>query len=379
MSLKTLVLGCISSPHGINHRPYANVPGSLWLKGFCQGLQANGARVELISHVPDRAFPYGKLFPQGEDHLDSEFPTRCCSYVNTKGLRPFTLARQYIAAVRESLKREPSDLLITYNPSSQHIAAGRWLTQNTKTKWISILLDPPEQNFDADWQRYIREYGPASAYVFLSWSAFQDFPLSNKHHLDAGALPPVASEKPCFQKKPYTLLYSGKLEPTFGGSGLFLEFFREMRSPDFRFVLCGKTRDQRIIDAAAKDERIDLRGFVPDDTLHDLCKEADGFFNIRPPDHPDSPFIFPSKLLFYLKYQKPVFSLHTSGIAPHYQDLIYFPEENTPEGLAALVESFPKTGLQTWPARQKRLSHYLLNDGTWKSKTHVLLNFCKTL
>jgi glycosyltransferase involved in cell wall biosynthesis len=376
---KILVTGIISSPDAINQRTYANVPGSLWLKGFCQGLKANGAKLELISHVPDRLFPYGELVPRNKLYLDEEFHTNHILYPNLPMLRTPALRIQYLIMSKKHFLKTHFDYVISYNPSPQHVAVGRWATKNTNAKWISVLLDPPEQNFDGDWNRYRNTYGPATVDVHLSWKSYVDFPGISKFHLDAGAETEVSCNKILFKDKPFKVLYSGKLEPTYGGSGLFLEFFKNCSSPDFQFILCGRVHDLRILEYAKTDSRILIKGFVSDTELNILCKDADAFFNIRDPHHVDNPYIFPSKLLFYLKYNKPIFSLHTPGIAPHYHDLMYFPEENTPLGLSQLVENFTNKYFQDWPLRKIRISNYLSHEGTWKSKTHALLAFCQSL
>jgi glycosyltransferase involved in cell wall biosynthesis len=115
-----------------------------------------------------------------------------------------------------------------------------------------------------------------------------------------------------------TLLYTGRLEQTLR----FVSAFH--RSPiEATLVLTGGGEDaEELKSLAATDERIALRGFMPDDAFAQEVDRADFMLNLRDPAWPGAPYSFPSKLFEYLIYGKPVISTRMAGIPAEYFDLL---------------------------------------------------------
>jgi len=111
-----------------------------------------------------------------------------------------------------------------------------------------------------------------------------------------------------------TLLYTGRLEQTM----TFARAFH--RSPiDATLVLTGGGEDAAELQSlAAADERIRLKGFMPDDAFAQEVDRADFMVNLRDPDWPGAAYSFPSKLFEYLIYGKPVISTRMAGIPDEY-------------------------------------------------------------
>ena len=82
------------------------------------------------------------------------------------------------------------------------------------------------------------------------------------------------------------------------------------------------------------DSRITFFGLVPENKLVDLCRKALIFVNPRPNNIPGNDMNFPSKLLEYLSYGKPVLSTWTPGISDDYKGIIEVFDQETPQCLA---------------------------------------------
>jgi glycosyltransferase involved in cell wall biosynthesis len=87
--------------------------------------------------------------------------------------------------------------------------------------------------------------------------------------------------------------------------------------------------------------------------------------NPRPNSVVDSQHNFPSKLLEYLSYGKPVISTCTPGIAPEYSHVIDIPEDETPAGLAGVIQR-----VLQWSEVQRReravaIREFLKTRKTW--------------
>jgi glycosyltransferase involved in cell wall biosynthesis len=141
-----------------------------------------------------------------------------------------------------------------------------------------------------------------------------------------------------------TLLYTGRLEQTMP----FVSAFH--RSPiEATLVLTGGGVDVAELQSlAAKDERITLKGFMPDDAFAREVERADFLLNLRDPAWPGAPYSFPSKLFEYLIYGKPIISTRMAGIPDEYFgvlrpiDLASQPAFETSLNRALAIDSDPE-------------------------------------
>jgi glycosyltransferase involved in cell wall biosynthesis len=110
------------------------------------------------------------------------------------------------------------------------------------------------------------------------------------------------------------LLYTGRLEQTVTFARAF-----HRSSIEATLVMTGGGEDAAELQSlAAADERITLKGFMPDDAFAQEIGRADFMINLRDPAWPGAPYSFPSKLFEYLISGKPVISTRMAGIPAEY-------------------------------------------------------------
>jgi glycosyltransferase involved in cell wall biosynthesis len=80
---------------------------------------------------------------------------------------------------------------------------------------------------------------------------------------------------------------------------------------------------------------------------------------------------FPSKLLEYLPYGKPIVSTWTEGLSPEYRDLLLVPEGNAPEAFAHLIDEALIYSRDEQLALQRRISGWA-STHTWKIQAERL-------
>jgi glycosyltransferase involved in cell wall biosynthesis len=76
-------------------------------------------------------------------------------------------------------------------------------------------------------------------------------------------------------------------------------------------------------------------GVVDEAKLRVLSEAAWAFVNPRPPSIAENAHNFPSKVLEYLSYGKPVVSTWTPGLAPEYREVLMVVDGESPDALAA--------------------------------------------
>ena len=122
------------------------------------------------------------------------------------------------------------------------------------------------------------------------------------------------------------------------GVELLADAFGDLSQRDVELWFCGKGRNARVEAAARRDARVKVLGAVTESRLTELSRTAYVFVNPRLSDVPGNAMLFPSKLLRYLAYGKPVVSTWTEGLAPEYRSILRIPSDETPAGLAASID-----------------------------------------
>jgi glycosyltransferase involved in cell wall biosynthesis len=84
-------------------------------------------------------------------------------------------------------------------------------------------------------------------------------------------------------------------------------------------------------------EVIDM-GMLPEAELERVAEAATVLVNPRPIDSDDSCMNFPSKVLDYLSYERPIVSTRAPGIGPEYEDVLVFTASDSPASLAAAID-----------------------------------------
>ena len=117
------------------------------------------------------------------------------------------------------------------------------------------------------------------------------------------------------------LLYAGS-QSKITGIEEFVKLFSELKEEDYELHIYGKGNNPIIKSALLKDSRIKLFGFVSDAVLDAACFSADAFINPRSSDN-EANNTFPSKLLLYLSYRKPIISTDVPGISSKYDPFLF--------------------------------------------------------
>ena len=141
-----------------------------------------------------------------------------------------------------------------------------------------------------------------------------------------------------------TVLYTGSLNPAFGITTL-LKAFESIKDPDYRLWICGAGDGQGDVEAAAaRDNRIIYKGFLPKSEIADLQTRCDVLINPRPADGEYTKYSFPSKTMEYLLSGSKVVMHRLDGIGDEYYKFIRVIDEHTPEAIAKAIATACEDG-----------------------------------
>ncbi len=371
-----LWLGGIFDHATMLRRPGVNPAGRRTQREVVMALGEQGVRVRTLGHAPEPAWPKGRLRDAGDDPLEPGIEGESVGYWNLPWLRMKSLSRSYGRGYEEMVDRYgPPALVLSYNAYEYNIAVGRHAQRNG-VAWIPLVADVPAGGRER--ARHDRACNEAAGRVFLSWAEYQkEGNREPRFHLDHGVdelrIPAVDRGL----EDPPVVVYTGSLGPHAGASYLMKAFERVERK-DLELWICGFGSNVDVDRAVEQDERVRFLGLLPEDELHEVCERATLFVNPRPSALPENAGNFPSKLVDYLKYGKPIISTWTDGIAPSYRRILTVLDEETPECLARTIEEVADWDAERRGERMEEMREFVRTEKLWPVQIRRLLDWLES-
>jgi len=374
--MKILYIGPWASDLALFGRKAANQAATAWSRGLLDALVEGGCSVRVCTHCREQLWPLGELRPGNENDFFDTCPVRFSRYWNIPRLRDFSLMDAYQKMIRDEVAECPPDVVLLYNMEPYYVSAAEVLTE-LGVRWIPMILDENEVGARG-WERFSKRVKDASGLIFLSYWGFANCPVAlPKLHLDGGvrsASVQALTDLP--DGAPKTVVYSGVYDEGYGGLSRLFEIFSAVADQSCRFLLTGKDAKGNLKRYLRQEPRAEYCGFVSRDALQRIHAQATVFVNPRPREASENRMTFPSKLLEYLSYGKPVVSTWTEGLASEYRDVLLVPEGNTPEAFARLIDE----ALYYSRDEQLELKQRILawaSAHTWKEQAKRLVAFIK--
>ena len=349
-----------------------------WQSGLIQSLANQLFPVSLLSHLPEPIWPKGHYKPGNQNDLDTLFDNKIVRYWNLPFLRNSSLSNAYVNAFKKiCFEKGTPSVLITYNPSPFNVQLGLYAQNYCNVPWVSICADYHDPG--PNWSKYAPYANEAKGHIFLSYHAFQDCPFKTKLHLDGGIKDlHFNSELKTINntKKNKVIVYTGMLTK-WGGLDLLLGAFKKSKDPNIELLICGHGSSLKLKLALKEDSRISFFGLVSEPKLREIYQSADIFVNPRPSNITDNNMNFPSKLLEYLSYGKPVISTFTLGLSPKYNRVLEILDEETEECLRNKIEFTLKYSNEEKIRISNRIRQFLLEEKTWTGQSKKLTLWLK--
>jgi glycosyltransferase involved in cell wall biosynthesis len=308
--MKILFVGSLVYDSNIFDSNAVSPAANQWQLDLIEGLLKNGIEVSVLSYFPEQIWPLGPLFVKNKSVVWSNSSFTYVDYLNIPFLRFSVLQYKFVNALNKICLNEKSkpDFVITYNATKANCGLGEVFQKKFKGKWISIIADGYSK-------------GNPDSQIFLSFGYFQKSKIASKIHLD-GAPPIFQGDKVSLGGRKI-IIYSGSLD-VWTGIEFFVQQFSYLNVQDFELHIYGKGKSRIISKIANENQNILLKGFVSSDELVLACKEAFAFVNPRPTHLTGVENNFPSKLLLYISFGKPILSTKTKGISGLYDEILNY-------------------------------------------------------
>lgn len=383
--MKILFLGGVFDDSHIEEitsktRTYVEYPANNFQKKILRGLEECSQKPWVVSAPFLGAWPtaYSDVIFSGFDRsVRDDSGYTYVHFNNIWGIRNPSRAR----ALKKAVKRFAHDksdkkLIIVYTPHTPLIEAANFAKRiDPSIRICMIVPDLPQymnlsekisliyrtfKRFDV--KRFMKESRTVDSFVLLTEQM--------KYPLEVGDRPYMVTEgiyEPGLplERSPggdtSTVVYTGKLNRSFGVIDL-LEAFSSVDDPSLRLVICGSGDDKDIVaDYARNDSRIDFKGQVSHEEAASCARRADVLVNPRRNDSEYTRYSFPSKIIDYLSYGKPVVAYRLDGMPEAYEDFIWFVPENTTDSLRETLLRVLSLPEKEKEAKSKAAIEYLEN------------------
>ena len=323
-----LWLGGVFDEKTVSRYPAVSPAANFWQRGFVEALIDNNQSVHVIGHAAERMWPFGRLIVSASGaSFPSKFTGQAVGYLNIPRLRGAVQYANYLRlALAHIEKTRLPDSVVTFsclfnsNQLTPDIRTAKHLQKRYGIPWINVIADG------------VAPLG-ADGYVYQRWSDYcSKESFKSKLHLDGGV--PSVKNLGAYKKSKNikAFMYMGALT-AHGGVTFLARSFTKLIDSDVELWVCGRGENEELQLIANRDKRIKVFGYVSEERLNDLANTAYAFVNPRPSDFAPNKQNYPSKLLHYLAYGKPVISTWSDGLSPDYADCLVEVEDETEEGL----------------------------------------------
>jgi glycosyltransferase involved in cell wall biosynthesis len=304
-------------------------------------------------------------------------------YLNLPLAKLTTQYSSLLRAVRRDIRRAGApSVSLSYNAGLPEAFTARWLQRELGVPWVCCVADFPivsQASIGGVRRRLTARYArrqqtwleEARGRVYLSWAMYQEEPSPRKHYLEGGVKEVHHPARRRTSGRPPVLMFAGSLD-RWTGIELLLDALPFVRAP-FELWICGRgALAPRVEAAARRDPRVHFLGLVSRDELDARMSQADVFVNPRPSSVDDNRYNFPSKLLDYLAWARPIVSTITPGIPPAYLSILTPVRDETPEGLAAALQEVLEQSPRTHEEIGERVREYVESNLLWSAQAGKL-------
>lgn len=349
-------------------------------------------RLTLVNRLPIYSWPkhYTDAFVKGfsfshKQGADDITPGFC----NVKGLKQFFGKKPFIReTVRRCLQNDES-VILAYTLHPVFLEAVKKVKKiKPSVKAYAIVADLPEFTYNPKnivskvfykcslmhLQKLLKNI---DGFILLTAQMAEKMQLKVPFTVMEGIAPSRLSNVVYSKKndQKIKLLYTGSMNSQYGICVL-LDAFAKLKNPDLELHLCGLGNAEKVVkEFAEKDKRIIFYGKVSHEEVLKFQSEADILVNPRQNNEEFTKYSFPSKNLEYLSSGKPLVAYKLDGIPEEYNEFFLFPENNSPEALAAVLDKVSNMTDKEREVIGERARKFVLENKNYLVQTKKILKF----
>lgn len=337
----------------------------------------------IISAYPVRAFPrsHSLCFFGKKETIAEGIPVWQVPFMNVTPLKEISIG---IATVWSLIRwaarcRGMKRVVFTYNltvPPGIFTFLGIWLIRAKGVVGIYDLNVPGETVPNTLWRRIDyrlhRWLLPRfDGHVAVTDSVMHDFAPGKRYLLLEGGISrrvlELTGSVPIKRSanSEFTILAVGRLDQT-NGIPEIVKAFSLLAGDSYRLIIAGEGPLRKTVEeAAARDIRIQYRGYLKFQEVLDLYREASVLVCMRITRRLNTKYFFPSKTMESLASGVPVVSTCTGNLEKEYAGLLYLLHDETAEGLADLLRQIAQSDPEERSIMARKAVDFVTRCKTW--------------
>lgn len=374
-SNEILWFGAVFKENELHNFKAISPAGNNWQLRFIESIIKNRTyNVVCFGHLPYQSFPKGKLYvPKNCDIELSYIKQFLASYLNLPFIRNIFINLSILFSLINYLKEnnKKSFTVISYNIYSYNFLPILFAKVLFHFKIYTIVADPLNDKTD--------RINPltffADGKIFLSRKLYQDSKSIRKVNIEGGI---VLNEFETNKPIPFRyLLYAGRVS-VLNGVKLLLDAFELIDDENLFLIITGFNDDASVLEDILNAKNVIYKGMISNSELKLLFQNALILINPRLTKISTNDSVFPSKLLEYLSYRKPVISTYTLGIPTEYKNIVNFIYNDSPEELKLEIVKILNWTDNDLLEYSLKVHDFILTEKSWDIVTKKLLNFLKS-
>lgn len=167
------------------------------------------------------------------------------------------------------------------------------------------------------------------------------------------------------------ILYAGALE-SYNGVMELISSFKNSQIPNSILYIAGSgILEEKVREEAEKCESIEYLGYISGEDLDKMYDLADILVSFRMSDSLNCRYVFPSKILSYLSWGKPVLSNDFDGLPDEYKRYINIVNEVSAKGISVTINQMLSNPVDV-NARALSGKIFIEREKVWKNYSEVM-------
>jgi glycosyltransferase involved in cell wall biosynthesis len=174
---------------------------------------------------------------------------------------------------------------------------------------------------------------------------------------------------------PFVIAATGLLNEA-NGFHVLLEAFALLKGERYRLRIAGRGPLEAMVrESAANDSRIEYLGFLSFEGVLDAYAQSDVLINMRLTERLNTKYFFPAKMMEYLASGTPVITTCTGHTEEEFSDFVFLLREETPQGLAAVIQQVAEMHPVARRTAGHRARDYMFAHKTWDAQAGKVVRF----
>ncbi len=290
-----------------------------WQSQFIRALNDySKQKILIINYNYSKFWPFGKIYIRRNLFNLKKIKSFSFDYINLPLLKNINIKKNIKEKIIEE-KSHGKKIIFTYNFDKISISLAKELKLNNNVKWIAIVAD-----FDVKEKKKVeKKLNTADLVIYLSNYAFKKSNLKSKI-LVQGGIDKIEITK---FKKTQSFLYAGSLGPWIDIEKFISEFIK-FKKDKIKFFITSNHKKYFKNKLNINNKKIQFLGFKNKKDLNKLSKKIDVFVNLRDENNHDNNNNFPSKILYYLQYCKPIISTDQPSYTKELREILLLKKKN---------------------------------------------------